>query len=89
MDQESKLQMLRAVESSPLSVTEALAKLDLPATTYYHWRTKFRQQGVAGLEDLSPYKGRADPAPGAGGDPGSGHALSRVAESADRLPSLG
>ena len=58
MNAESKLQMLRAVESSGLSVTEALTKLDLPATTYYSWRTKFRQQGVAGLEDLSPYKGR-------------------------------
>jgi len=58
MDAEGKLQMLRAVESSGLSVAETLRRLDLSPTTYYHWRTKFRQQGVAGLQDLSPYQGR-------------------------------
>ncbi len=58
MSAEQKLQILRAVESCGLPVREALARMDVPASTYYRWRLKFRQQGRAGLQDGSPYKGR-------------------------------
>jgi transposase InsO family protein len=58
MSVEQKLQLLRAVEASPLATTEALARLDVPASTYYRWRRKFRSQGRQGLQDLSPHKGR-------------------------------
>ena len=58
MSLEQKLQLLRAVEASPLPTTEALARLDVPASTYYRWRRKFRSQGRQGLQDLWPHKGR-------------------------------
>ena len=58
MDTQEKLELLRAVEASPLPTAEALARLDVPASTYYRWRRKFRSQGRQGLQDLSPYKGR-------------------------------
>jgi len=58
MNAERKLAILRAVECSPLSVTTALARLDVPASTYYRWREKFRSQGRRGLQDASPHKGR-------------------------------
>ena len=58
MSAQEKLEILRAVECSPLPRVEALARLDMPASTYYRWRRKFRRQGRQGLQDLSPYKGR-------------------------------
>ena len=38
MSVEEKLAILRAVECSPMPVTEALARLDVPISTYYRWR---------------------------------------------------
>jgi len=35
-----KLTILRAVEGSPLGVRESLARLDVPAATYYRWRRR-------------------------------------------------
>jgi putative transposase len=58
MSAEEKMEFLRAVECSPLSATETLARLDVPASTYYRWRRAFRRQGRMGLVDASPYKGR-------------------------------
>jgi putative transposase len=58
MGAQEKLGILRAVECSPLPRTEALARLDVPVSTYYRWRRKFRSQGRAGLKDISPYRGR-------------------------------
>jgi len=58
MSAQQKLDILRVVECSPLPVTEALSKLDVPVSTYYRWRRQFRSQGRSGLADVSPYKGR-------------------------------
>ena len=58
MSVQEKMEILRAVECSPLPTTEALAHLDVPASTYYRWRRAFRRQGRMGLADTSPYKGR-------------------------------
>jgi putative transposase len=58
MNAQDKLEILRAVEASTVSITETLARLDLPAATYYRWRRKFRNQGRDGLADHSPYKGK-------------------------------
>jgi transposase InsO family protein len=58
MSAQEKIELLRAVEASPLGVAEALDRLDLPSSTYYRWRRKFHAQGFAGLKDASPYKGR-------------------------------
>ena len=58
MSAQEKLEVLRAVEGSPLALAETLGRLDVPASTYYRWRRKFRDQGLDGLRDASPYKGR-------------------------------
>ena len=58
MSIEQKLAVLRAVECSPMPATEALARLDVPVSTYYRWRRKFRSQGRRGLQDISSHKGR-------------------------------
>jgi putative transposase len=54
----NKLEILRSVETSGLSVAEALRKLDIPPSTYYRWRKRFRRKGAGGLMDRTPYKGR-------------------------------
>ena len=58
MEPEQKLAILRHVESSPFSVRETLFRLDVPVTTYYRWRNRFRQDGIAGLYDRSSYTGK-------------------------------
>lgn len=58
MGAEEKLEILRLVACSPLPTTQALARLDLPPSTYYRWRRQFRASGRQGLSDQSPYKGR-------------------------------
>jgi len=58
MNAQDKLEILRTVECSQMPVTEALARLDLPAATYYRWRRRFRSQGRDGLADHCPYKGQ-------------------------------
>ena len=50
----SKLTVLRTVEGSHLSVTAALERLELPPSTYYRWRRRFRAEGFAGLADAPP-----------------------------------
>ena len=51
MSQDEKVQLLRTVASSPLSVKETLERLDLSARTYYRWKSKFESVGLVGLED--------------------------------------
>lgn len=58
MSAEQKLEIIRQVEGSGLPVRQALAVVDVPPSTYYRWRKRFRLQGRACLQDRSPYKGR-------------------------------
>ena len=58
MSAQKKLDVLRLVESCDLPTREILARLDLPASTYYRWRRRFRQCGRDGLMDRSPRRGR-------------------------------
>jgi putative transposase len=58
MSAREKIELLRAAEASPIKVTEVLARLDLPPSTYYRWRRQFHAQGFEGLKDASPYQGR-------------------------------
>jgi transposase len=55
MSAERKLEILQAVERSPLPVLESLRRIDLPRTTYYRWKNR---QAEGGLSARSPYKGR-------------------------------
>ena len=54
MTRQQKMDAIRLVESSPLSTTQALGRLDLPRSTYYRWKQKFQQQGHVGLQDNRP-----------------------------------
>jgi putative transposase len=54
-----KLEVLRAVESSGLSTRGALERLEIPESTYYRWRRRFRHDGTRGLVDRSPFRGRS------------------------------
>jgi len=58
MSRLEKLAVLRAVEGAGMPVRAALRALDVPASTYYRWRRKFRRQGFQGLDDLDPHDGR-------------------------------
>jgi len=57
MSAQRKLEILRTVESSALPAAEALAQLDVPASTYYRWRRNFRARGATGLQDKTTRSG--------------------------------
>jgi len=54
MNIDEKLTLLLAVENSGFNVSEALKRLDIPRTTYYRWRSKFKKGGKYGLKDKRP-----------------------------------
>ena len=49
-----KLEIIRLVEESHLSVRLTLAKLGIPRTTFYRWYDRYLQRGEASLQDQSP-----------------------------------
>ena len=58
MSRHRKLVILRGVESSGLPISKALMHLDVPRSTYYQWKRKFRLWGLEGLQDRTPAQGR-------------------------------
>jgi len=58
MNIDEKLTLLYAVESSGFKVSESLKKLDVPRSTYYRWRAKYRRFGKKGLKDNKPIPNR-------------------------------
>jgi transposase InsO family protein len=53
-----KLEIIRLVEGSHLPVRRTLARIGVPATTFYRWYDRYRELGPEGLEDRSPRPGR-------------------------------
>ena len=53
-----KLEIIRLVEGSHLSVRRTLAGIGVPASTFYRWYERYREHGPTGLEDRSPRPGR-------------------------------
>ena len=49
-----KMEMLRVAMGSKGSIRKTLDLLDLPKSTYYRWRHKWRQMGLMGLRDTRP-----------------------------------
>lgn len=49
-----KMEMLRVTMGSDVSICKTLDALDLPRSTYYRWRKKWRQMGLLGLRDTHP-----------------------------------
>ena len=58
MSADSKLEVLRSVESCGVPVGEALKRLELSASTYYRWRRRFRMGGREALDDRKPRRER-------------------------------
>ena len=46
MSMPEKMEMLRVAMGSESSIRKTLAALDLPKSTYYRWRHKWRQMGL-------------------------------------------
>ena len=54
MNIDEKMTLLFAVENSGFNIRDALMKLDIPKTTYYRWRAKYKRFGMSGLQDHKP-----------------------------------
>ena len=53
-----KLEIIRLVERSHLSVKQTLDKLGVPRTTFYRWYDRYQIGGSSALEDRSPQPSR-------------------------------
>ena len=53
-----KLEIIRLVEQSHLSVRRTLEKLGIPRTTFYRWYDRYQSGGPEALEDRSPKPSR-------------------------------
>ena len=49
-----KLEVIRLVEGSDLSVTRTLKELQVPSSTFYDWYRRYAEQGLAGLAAKEP-----------------------------------
>ena len=58
MSRNEKMKFIRLIEGSGLSICDALARYDVPRSTYYRWKGKLRCQGIAGLQDNKPKRQR-------------------------------
>ena len=52
-----KLELIRLVEGSALSVKRTLAEIGLPRSTFYAWYKRYAEGGVEALEDRKPRPG--------------------------------
>ncbi len=58
MSRNEKMKFIRIIEGSELCISDALAKYDVPRSTYYRWKRKLRNQGIKSLHDNKPYRAR-------------------------------
>ena len=58
MSRNGKMEFIRLIEGSELDISEALTKYDVPRSTYYRWKRKFRDAGIKGLQDNKPSRAR-------------------------------
>ncbi len=49
-----KLELIRLVEGSSLSIRRTLAEIGLARSTFYAWYKRYRESGIEGLEDRKP-----------------------------------
>ena len=49
-----KAEVLQIVERSPLPVRQTLQELQIAPSTYYRWKSRYRDQGHNGLVDRPP-----------------------------------
>jgi transposase InsO family protein len=58
MAKHEKMEIIRLVESSGLSIAGTLKKYDISSSTYYRWKGNLRKYGSSGLVDNKPHKAR-------------------------------
>lgn len=54
--QAERLEIIRLVEESELSVKQTLQELDVPRSTFYNWYQRYRADGAEGLTDHYPQR---------------------------------
>jgi len=52
------MKFIRLIEGSELGISGALARYDIPRSTYYRWKQKLRTMGINGLQDNKPLQCR-------------------------------
>jgi transposase InsO family protein len=52
--QPERMEIIRLVEQSELSVTQTLQELGVPESTFYRWYKRYREAGYDGLADRKP-----------------------------------
>ncbi len=55
-----KLELIRLVEGSSLSVQRTLAEIGLPRSTFYAWYKRYLEGGMEALKDRTPRPPPAD-----------------------------
>jgi len=58
MSRVEKMQFIRLIEGADVSVSGALAKYDVPRSTYYRWRRNLKAMGTKGLDGNKPHRAR-------------------------------
>jgi transposase InsO family protein len=58
MSRTEKMKFIRLIEGSGLNTSDALAKYDVPRSTYYRWKRNLKTMGTKGLEDNKPHRAR-------------------------------
>jgi transposase InsO family protein len=58
MSSNEKMKFIRLIECSDLSISDALAKYDVPRSTYYRWKRNLKTMGTKGLQDNKPHRAR-------------------------------
>ncbi len=52
--QSERMEIIRLVEGSELSINQTLEELDVPHSTFYRWYKRYQEEGYAGLADRKP-----------------------------------
>jgi transposase-like protein len=65
--QAEKMEIIRLVEESELSVRQTLLELDVNRSSFYEWYGRYREEGYDGLAMRKPHARRfSEPDPGGG-----------------------
>jgi len=58
MSRNEKMKFIRLIEGADLNISDALAKYDVPRSTYYRWKRNLKNMGIKGLQDNKPHRAR-------------------------------
>jgi transposase InsO family protein len=54
MSRNEKMKFIRLIEGSDIGISDALSRYDVPRSTYYRWKRRYRTMGINGLQDNKP-----------------------------------